>query len=84
MKILFRAHFLPAAQLATDEVPLSVVAPATRRECPGEGRDILRAYDLGVNSFIVKPVTFKSLVDLTLAFSKYWFEIVELPRTEAA
>jgi len=46
--------------------------------------DILRAYDLGVNSFIVKPVTFKSLVDLTLAFSKYWFEIVELPPSEAA
>jgi CheY-like chemotaxis protein len=41
--------------------------------------DILRAYGLGVNSFIVKPVTFKSLVDLTLAFSRYWFEIVELP-----
>jgi CheY-like chemotaxis protein len=46
--------------------------------------DIIRAYDLGVNSFIIKPVTFKSLVDLTLAFSKYWFEIVELPPSEAA
>jgi CheY-like chemotaxis protein len=46
--------------------------------------DILRAYGLGVSSFIVKPVTFKSLVDLTLAFSRYWFEIVELPSTEAA
>jgi two-component system response regulator len=41
--------------------------------------DILRAYNLGVNSFIVKPVTFQSLVELTVAFSKYWFEIVELP-----
>jgi CheY-like chemotaxis protein len=46
--------------------------------------DILRAYDLGVNSFIVKPVSFQSLVDLTLAFSKYWFEIVELPPSEEA
>ena len=46
--------------------------------------DIFRAYDLGVNSFIVKPVTFQSLVDLTLAFSKYWFEIVELPPRESA
>jgi CheY-like chemotaxis protein len=44
--------------------------------------DIVRAYDLGVNSFITKPVTFKALVDLTLAFSKYWFEIVELPAGE--
>ena len=46
--------------------------------------DIFRAYDLGVNSFIIKPVTFKSLVDLTLTFSKYWFEIVELPPKEEA
>ena len=48
------------------------------------GEDILRAYDLGVNSFIVKPVTFQSLVGLTLALSKYWFEIVELPGAAAA
>ena len=46
--------------------------------------DIIRAYGLGVSSFIVKPVTFKSLVDLTLAFSRYWFEIVELPPEAAA
>jgi CheY-like chemotaxis protein len=46
--------------------------------------DIFRAYDLGVNSFIVKPVTFKSLVDLTLAFGRYWFEIVELPPRDQA
>lgn len=41
--------------------------------------DILKAYDLGVSSFIQKPVTFQSLVDLVLTFSKYWFEVVELP-----
>jgi CheY-like chemotaxis protein len=41
--------------------------------------DIFRAYYLGVNSFILKPVTFQSLVDLTLTLSKYWFEVVELP-----
>jgi two-component system, response regulator len=46
--------------------------------------DIFRAYDLGVNSFIVKPVTFQSLVDLTLALNKYWFEIVELPSRHRA
>jgi CheY-like chemotaxis protein len=46
--------------------------------------DIFRAYDLGVNSFIVKPVTFQSLVDLTLALNRYWFEIVELPSRQRA
>jgi CheY-like chemotaxis protein len=48
--------------------------------------DILRAYDLGVNSFILKPVTFESLVEITRTLSQYWFEVVELPSeaTEAA
>ena len=48
--------------------------------------DILRAYDLGVNSFTLKPVTFESLVEITRTLSKYWFEVVELPSeaTEAA
>ncbi len=41
--------------------------------------DILRTYDLGVNSFITKPVTFDSLVEVLVALGKYWFEIVELP-----
>ena len=41
--------------------------------------DILRTYDLGVNSFVVKPVTFEALVDVLKTFGKYWFEIVELP-----
>lgn len=41
--------------------------------------DILRTYDLGVNSFITKPVTFAGLVDVMSAWKRYWFEIVELP-----
>ena len=48
-------------------------------------QDILKAYNLGVNSFIVKPVSFQGLVDMALTFSRYWFEIVELPpHAEAA
>ncbi|MDX5418992.1 MAG: response regulator [Hymenobacteraceae bacterium] len=42
--------------------------------------DVLRTYDLGVSSFITKPVTFSSLVDVMKTLSKYWFEIVELPK----
>jgi CheY-like chemotaxis protein len=41
--------------------------------------DIYRTYDLGVNSFITKPVNFESLVAVMKALGKYWFEIVELP-----
>ncbi len=47
-------------------------------------KDIIKAYKLGVNSFIVKPVRFQGLVDMALTFSRFWFEIVELPtRSEA-
>jgi two-component system response regulator len=41
--------------------------------------DIVRTYELGVNSFISKPVTFLGLVEVMKAFSRYWLEIVELP-----
>ena len=40
--------------------------------------DIYRSYDLGVNSFIVKPVSFDSLVDVMQVLGRYWFEIVEI------
>ena len=44
--------------------------------------DIYRTYDLGVNSFITKPVTFEGLVSVMKALGQYWFEIVELPTTK--
>lgn len=43
--------------------------------------DVYRSYDLGVNSYIVKPVTFEAFVDILQTLEKYWFEIVELPGT---
>jgi CheY-like chemotaxis protein len=41
--------------------------------------DIYKSYDLGVSSYIVKPVTFEALVDILQTLEKYWFEIVESP-----
>ncbi len=41
--------------------------------------DVIRTYDLGVNSFITKPVTFLGLVEVMKVFSRYWLEIVDLP-----
>jgi CheY-like chemotaxis protein len=41
--------------------------------------DILRTYDLGVSSFIAKPVKYEGLVELTQLLGRYWFETVELP-----
>lgn len=54
-------------------IPIIVLTTSRAEE------DIFRTYDLGVSSFIIKPVTFESLVNIMNILSKYWFEIVELP-----
>jgi CheY-like chemotaxis protein len=54
-------------------IPIVVLTTSKAEE------DILRTYDLGVNSYVTKPVTFQSLVDTVKVLGKYWFEIVELP-----
>ena len=54
-------------------IPIVVLTTSKAEE------DILRTYDLGVSGFIIKPVTFESLVSIMKTVSKYWFEIVEPP-----
>ena len=44
--------------------------------------DVSVSYELGVNSYIVKPATFRELVDAMKTLSKYWFELVQLPPVE--
>jgi CheY-like chemotaxis protein len=41
--------------------------------------DVIRSYDLGVNSYITKPVTFQGLAEVMKTLQIYWFEIVKLP-----
>jgi two-component system, response regulator len=55
------------------QIPIVVLTTSKAEE------DILRTYDLGVNSFISKPVTFEQLVDVIRKLGDYWFGIVELP-----
>ena len=54
-------------------IPIVVLTTSQAEE------DIYRSYDLGANSYISKPVTFDSMVDLTRALAKYWFTLVRLP-----
>jgi CheY-like chemotaxis protein len=65
------------AEMKTDarmrSIPVVVLTTSRAEE------DIVRTYDLGVNSFISKPVTFNGLVQAMDVFSRYWLEIVELP-----
>ncbi len=41
--------------------------------------DIIKTYNLGVNSFICKPVSFEKLVEIVKTVGHYWIEIVQLP-----
>ncbi|MCP4583156.1 MAG: response regulator [candidate division Zixibacteria bacterium] len=61
------------ADPALRRIPIVVLTTSDEEE------DIFRTYDLGVNSFITKPVSFESLVEIMKTLRLYWFEIVELP-----
>jgi CheY-like chemotaxis protein len=70
------------AEIKADEalrhIPVVVLTTSKDEE------DVLRTYDLGVNSFITKPVTFAGLVEVMRAWTRYWLEIVELPNGSVA
>ena len=55
------------------QIPVIVLTTSKAEE------DIFRTYDLGVNSFISKPVSFTSLAEVMKNLTAYWFETVELP-----
>jgi CheY-like chemotaxis protein len=65
------------AEIKTDELlrRIPVVVLTTSKD----EVDVLRTYDLGVNSFITKPVTFAGLVEAMRTWTRYWFELVEIP-----
>jgi CheY-like chemotaxis protein len=58
------------------QIPIVVLTTSKAEE------DIFRSYDLGVSSFITKPVTFEGLVEVMKVLGRDWFEIVELPPSE--
>ena len=61
------------ADAALRAIPIVVLTTSKAEE------DVLRSYELGVNSFIKKPVTFQGLVEAVGVLGRYWFQIVELP-----
>ena len=56
-----------------------VVLSCSRREL-----DIERAYVLGANSFLIKPIAFADLVELVKMVCYYWFDLNLLPLSHAA
>ena len=41
--------------------------------------DVVRAYNSGANSFIVKPTNFGALTEAMKTLERYWFELIALP-----
>ena len=58
------------------QIPVVVLTTSHAEE------DIRQTYDLGVNSYVTKPTRFEGFVEIIRMLEKYWFETVELPRTE--
>jgi two-component system response regulator len=58
---------------ALRHVPVTVLTTSRAEE------DVFRSYQLGVSSYITKPVSFEGLVRVMKGVGQYWFEIVELP-----
>lgn len=54
---------------------IPVVALTTSKQ----ENDIIRTYDLGANSYIVKPVDMDQFVNAIKVLKDYWFQIVVLP-----
>lgn len=41
--------------------------------------DVIKTYNLGVNSFVTKPFNFNRLVEMIGALKTYWLDTVKLP-----
>lgn len=55
------------------KVPIVVLTTSSAPE------EILKAYELGGNSFITKPSSFKDLVEVTQVINQYWFGVAATP-----
>lgn len=58
----------------TRKIPVVVVTSSA------EDSDLQRCYDLGVNSYIVKPVDFENFVDAVSKLGFYWLLLNKTPK----
>jgi CheY-like chemotaxis protein len=68
------------------EVLQKIRADARTRRIPvvmmtssNEERDVARAYQLGANSYVVKPMSFAALVNIARQAGNYWLAINRVP-----
>ena len=73
------------------EVLLEIKSDPTLRQIPvvvfttsRSDTDIAAVYELGANSFVVKPAGYEDLVGIMQSLKQYWFSIVQLPELSPA
>lgn len=45
-------------------------------------QDVLKTYELGINSFVTKPVAITDFIEIAKTLGHYWLEIVQLPQNQ--
>jgi two-component system, response regulator len=63
---------------ATPELALLPVVILTSSE---EERDVVQSYQLGVNSYVVKPVSFENFAEEVIKTGCYWLLVNRVPNT---
>jgi CheY-like chemotaxis protein len=58
--------------------------PVTVFTSSREPSDLARSYELGTNSYVVKPLDFKAFTDVLRDIKKFWLDCNELPPEEMA
>ena len=58
------------------KIPVVMLTTSAREE------DIVKSYQLGVNSYITKPVEFDDFLKIILSITEYWLVIAKLPSVE--
>jgi CheY-like chemotaxis protein len=69
-------------QLRSDDAMRGV--PVVVLTSSAEESDIVRSYELGVNSYLVKPVDFARFMDVVADAGLYWAVLNRVPRDAAA
>lgn len=60
--------------------PRTITLPVVMLTSSSEEADMLRSYQLGVNSYIIKPVEFEKFTEAVRHLGLYWLLLNESPR----